>query len=409
LRAADKAGIVWRMAAARHKIRAEDVQGFKYFKALRGLIERLHLVGTARDKAGNRDLHMDQYCTLILLWFFSPVVDSLRGIQQASELDKVRKHFGVGRASLGSLSEGVAVFDPEPLKKIAQELFDQLPDVSAGRFDVVGQTLTAVDGSIVETLARVARLSWLPKSKGQALCGYRLHTQFEVLRGVPSRIDVTPASPKGAADERAVLARTVDSDRMYITDRGYAQFALWNVIVAKNSSSCCRIRDNSAHDVTQTLALTESDIAAGVVSDEVVSFDAGSKARIVPDHPVRIVTVKATPHRSGGRTGPNCDGFLRIATNRLDLPAELISEMYRLRWLIENFFRMFKQLLGCRHLLSTKPNGVEIQVYCGIIACLLIMLYTGRQPTKRTFEMVCFFLSGWASLEELERHIESLP
>jgi hypothetical protein len=37
------------------------------------------------------------------------------------------------------------------------------------------------------------------------------------------------------------------------------------------------------------------------------------------------------------------------------------------------------------------------------------MLYTGRQPAKRTFEMVCSFLSGWASPEELERHIELLP
>ena len=101
---------------------------------------------------------------------------------------------------------------------------------------------------------------------------------------------------------------------------------------------------------------------------------------------MRIVTVKATPHRSGGKTGggstgPNCDGFLRIATNRLDLPAELIGEIYRLRWMIETFFRMFKQLLGCRHLLST----------------------------KRTFEMVCFDLSGWASADEMERHIEALP
>lgn len=402
------------MPAVRRKIRAEDIHGLKYFKALRGLIERLHFVGTGRDKAGNRDLHMDQYCTLILLWFFSPIVDSLRGIQQAAGLDKVRKHFGVGRASLGSLSESVAIFDPEPLKEIAQELFDQLPEVSAGRFDLVGQTLTAVDGSVVETIARVARLSWLPKAKGKSLCGYRLHTQFEVLRGVPSRMDVTPAKPQGEDDERAVLARTLDSDRMYITDRGYAQFALWNAIVAKGSSYCCRIRDNSAHEVVRSLDATDADRAAGVVSDEVVTFGGGSKRHVVPDHPVRIVTVRATPHRSGGkssggRTGPNCDGFLRIATNRLDLPAELISEMYRLRWLIENFFRMFKQLLGCRHLLSTKPNGVEIQVYCGIIACLLIMLYTGRKPTKRTFEMVCFFLSGWASPEDLERHINALP
>jgi IS4 transposase len=401
------------MAAARRKIRPEDIHGLKYFKALQGLIERLHFVGTQRDKAGNRDLHMDQYCSLILLWFFSPIVDSLRGLQQAGTLDKVRKNFGVGRASLGSLSEGVAVFDPEPLKEIAQELFNQLPDVSAGRFDVVGQTLTAVDGSVVETLARVARLSWLPKAKGASLCGYRLHTQFEVLRGVPSRIDVTPAKPKGEDDERAVLARTVEADRMYMMDRGYAQFSLWNAIVAKGSSYCCRIRDNSSYDVERAMELTDADRAAGVVSDEVVLFGR-SKAQTTPDHAVRIVCVKATPHRSGGKTGggstgPNCDGFLRIATNRLDLPAELIGEIYRLRWMIETFFRMFKQLLGCRHLLSTKPYGVEIQVYCGIIACLLIMLYTGRKPTKRTFEMVCFYLSGWASTDEMERHIEALP
>jgi hypothetical protein len=287
----------------------------------------------------------------------------------------------------------VAVLDPEPLTEIAQELFDQLPDVSAGRFDVLGQTLTAVDGSVVETLARVARLSWLPKAKGASLCGYRLHTQFELLRGVPSRIDVTPAKPKGEDDERAVLARTVKPDRMYMMDRGYAQFALWNAIVAKE--------------------LTNADRAAGVVSDEVVVFGR-SKASLGPDHSVRIVTVTATPHRSGGKsgggsTGPHCDGFLRIATNRLDLPAELIGEIYRLRWMIETFFRMFMQLLGCRHLLSTKPYGVEIQVSFGIIACLLIMLYTGRKPTKRTFELVCFYLSGWASADEMERHIEALP
>ena len=191
------------------------------------------------------------------------------------------------------------------------------------------------------------------------------------------------------------------------------KFALWNAIVAKESSSSCRIRDNSSYDVERAMELTDADRAAGVVSDEVVLFGR-SQVQITPDHPIRIVTVKATPHssrgkRGGGSTGPNCDGSLRIATNRLDLPAELIGEIYRLRWMIETFFRMFEQLLGCRHLLSTKPYGVEIQVSFGIIACLLIMLYTGRKPTKRTFEMVCFYLSDWASADEMERHIEALP
>jgi len=83
------------------------------------------------SRFGRQKWGRDQYCSLIVLWFFSPIVDSLRGLKHAGTLDKVRKNFGVGRASLGSLSEGVAVFDPEPLKEIAQEFFDQLPDVSA--------------------------------------------------------------------------------------------------------------------------------------------------------------------------------------------------------------------------------------------------------------------------------------
>lgn len=68
------------------------------------------------------------------------------------------------------------------------------------------------------------------------------------------------------------------------------------------------------------------------------------------------------PHQSyRGMQGPDCDGVLRIVTDRLDLPAELVAEMYRLRWLIEVFFRTFKQLLGCRRLISDKHNGVEFR------------------------------------------------
>jgi IS4 transposase len=401
------------MSEQKRKLRDQDVQGLKYFRKLQPLLARLHGVGAARDMAGNRDLHMDQYCTLILLWLFSPLVDSLRGLQQASELDKVRKKFGVGRSSLGSLSESVTIFDPEPLQAIAEELAHELPALEANRFDVVGQRLTAVDGSVINTVVRVAQLAWLPKAKKMSQSAYRLHTHFEVLRGVPTRIDVTGAKPKGAADERAVLEKSLEPDRCYVLDRGYAKFTLWNAIVAAESSYVCRVRDNSAYQVQAVRALSAADQAAGVLSDEVVLLGQSKPAEGRPDHAVRLITVAATPHTSRGKhrsgsTGPSCDGQLRLATNRLDLPAELVSEIYRLRWLIELFFRMFKQLLGCRHLLSTKQHGVEIQAYSAIIACLLILLYTGRTPTKRTFEMISFYLVGWASLEELERHIEKL-
>ncbi len=77
-----------------------------------------------------------------------------------------------------------------------------------------------------------------------------------------------------------------------------------------------------------------------------------------------------------------------LATNALDLPAELVVLAYQYRWQIELFFRWLKCVLGCRHLLSQSQEGVQLQVYAAIIAALLIGLWIGAKPNKRTYEML---------------------
>ena len=49
-----------------------------------------------------------------------------------------------------------------------------------------------------------------------------------------------------------------------------------------------------------------------------------------------------------------------------------------------------------------------MQVYCAIIACLLISLWTGRKPTIRTYEMICFYFLGLATEADLKRHLDEL-
>ena len=392
----------------KREIRDQDVQGLKCLRKIRPLLSRLRKVGTERDRAGNRRLFMDQYCALILMALFSPAIESLRDLQRACALDKVRKRLGVHRASLGSLSESVAIFDPAPLKEIAAELGHTIRSRTDRRFDSVGQRITAVDGTVIETVKRVAELAWTPKAKGKHLSAYRLHTHFEVLSGKAVRIDTTSASPKGDADERAVLQRTIEADRCYILDRGYISYRLWNAINDAGSSYVCRSSDRTLATVTHVNELTEADRAANVISDEIVDLGWKAKHRTRPDHPVRLICVAVKPH-AGCRSmrGPTCDGVLRLVTNRLDLPAELIAEMYRLRWVIEMFFRTFKQLLGCRHLFSGDQNGVEIQAYCAMIVCMLILIYTGEKPNRAMYQMVWYYLIGLASLTELEAFIKT--
>jgi len=72
------------MSAKRKKIKENQLQGFKYFKGISGILESLHEAGCSRDRAGNRQLHMDQYMSMLLLYMFNPICTSLRAIQQAS-------------------------------------------------------------------------------------------------------------------------------------------------------------------------------------------------------------------------------------------------------------------------------------------------------------------------------------
>jgi hypothetical protein len=237
-----------------------------------------------------------------------------------------------------------------------------------------------------------------------------LHTQFDLERGVPIRIDVTEGIARGEANERAVLAKTLQSGRCYVEDRGYAKFKLFNGIVAAGSSYVCRLRDNTVYQTVEQRALSADDTQAGVVFDGVVLLgETTKKAPERPDHLLRLVAIRTTPHeKRGGSAGPASNGLLLIATNLLDMPAWIIGLIYRYRWTIEVFFRFFKHILGCRHLLSHDPVGIEIQTYCAIIACMLISLWTGRKPTLRTYEMICHYFTGLAEEDELLAHLAKL-
>ncbi len=391
----------------RDDVREEDVTGLKYFAKLAPLLARLHDVGCQRDKAGNRTLHYDQYCLLVLLFLFNPVVRSLRAIQQASQLRKVQRKLGCLRALLGSLSEAKEVFAPERLKEIIAELGQQLQPLARDpRLKDVRHTLTLVDGTLLQGLPVLVQAALSDPRTAKYQAKVRLHTQFDLERAVPIRIDVTQGVSRGEADERAVLGKALEAGHCYVEDRGYAKFKLFNEIVAAQSSYVCRLRDNSRYEIEQQRPLTAEDSEAGIILDAVVRLGEYEGAKEHPDHPLRLVVVKTTPHEKRG--GPASNGLLLIATNLLDLPAWIIALIYRYRWTIEVFFRFFKHVLGCRHLLSHDRVGIEIQTYCAIIACMLISLWTGRKPTLRTYEMICHYFTGLAEEDELLAHLAKL-
>lgn len=383
------------MAALRRTpVTERNLQGLKYFKVLGPLLERLHTDATDRDRAGNRVLHYDQYASLLLLSFFNPILTGLRSLQQASALAKVQKLLGCERAALGSLSEASRVFDPALLRELIGPLAARAVLQLQGREAEALRGLTAVDGTLLAALPQMAWALWVDDDHRAV----KMHLHFDVLKAVPVVATVTA----GCASETAQLRATLQPGRLYVIDRGYAEYQLFQDIIDIGSSFIGRIRDNAVWTVVEERPLSAAARAAGVRSDRVVQLGCAQSGAVFKQ-PLRVLEVATGKIDSQGRPE-----VLLLATNRLDLAAEHVALGYRFRWSVELFFRWFKCILGCRHLLSTSQNGITMQLYLGLIASLLISLWTGKKPTKRTLEMLQFYLAGWASAAEVQAHIDQL-
>lgn len=389
--------------------RVNTIQRLPVLRSFKSLLNRLH----SHADCHNRQLHYDQYVSLMLLYFFNPTFTGLRSIQHVSELENIQKKLGIKRTSLGSLSEASHVFDPQLLTPIINELVHDVALLKLdNRLDKLDMELVAFDGNLLKALPKMLWALRLDEDHRAV----KMHLEFDVLKGVPLRAKVTDANESEIAKLEPALA----PGKLYCLDAAYAKYSFLDKIIQKSSSFVVRLRDNASYETIKEHTLTQADRKAGVEFDHTVWL--GSKqTRKNISKPIRIIQLHYYDERalSGYKRKSRVSSkktfrtrspeqTLLIATDRMDLPAELIGLLYRYRWQIELFFRWFKCILGCQHLLAQSQNGITIQVYCALITSLLIRLWTGRKPTKRTFEMICLYFQGWATLDELIAHIEKL-
>lgn len=414
---------------------AVTAQGADMLRRVFPMLAVLADSGTKRDRAGNRQLKFSQYAALMLVGLFNPVLNSARALVAASGVKQVRKLTGGKKSSLGSFSEASSVFDPRLLEGIVRELRSRwhqqrvLSDRRVGKVpDQLAERLIAVDGSVLTALPQVVgRLG--ERSQGQ----WRLHLHVRVLDGtvVASRVTEEP-SAKGRS-EREVLAETIAADQidipgsdeghLFLMDRGYRSADLFNKVHAAGHDYICRLNRTDGRNLKTAATdadgrelelppLSEEASSMGIVADKFITLGGKCGAsKIGSDHLIRRITLIPPPDRASsarqGRVRGDQTGRdeLVLATTLFDLSAEEIVRLYEYRWYVELFFRFLKHVLRCDKLLSAKTAGVQIQLYCAIIASLLLALATGGNLTRRQFEMVCLYFSGWADEDEL---LESL-
>ena len=331
------------------------------------------------------------YLSLFLFGLFNPVVRTARALTAATSLARVRREVSGRTLSQGYFSECQDFVEPALLERVFTDLAAGLTRADAADPRLRDRPWLARDGSLFRALPRMAWALYGGGNAGSPNRAVRLHLSLHLGDDKPVRAQVR----RGKDCERAVWQESWQPGDAYVGDRYFGQnYRLLDELRQRDGVSVLRLREAAVITVEEELAVTSADQQAGVVRQ------AWARLGERPDPPpqrVRVVWVRAT------------DGTELVLVTNLGpdaLPAELVSLLYRKRWQIELFFRWFKCVLGCGHWLAEGPRGAAIQLYLGLIAAVLLQLYTGRRPTKRMHELIqCYFL-GWASLEELTRGLQ---
>lgn len=337
-----------------------------------------------------RKLKQFDYLSLFLFVLVNPVIASFRAAAKASRLQRIQQEVCSAAVSKSSLSEMQHLLDPTLLEELVASLSAQIKGPAPKDPRSAWQAWMARDSSL---FAATHRMFWAQYGGGKAgrhNHAVRFHVSFELWDEKPARVAVTP----GKVCERKAWRKQLEPGATYVGDRYFAEdYKLFGQLEELGCWFVLRLRDEAVAQVLAENAITDEDRNASILSDQWVQL--GSTKRYQTGR-LRLITVRKT---SGT--------VMRLVTNLG--PAEMscreVQTLYRRRWQIECYFRWIKCLLGCRHWLVESPQGAATQLYVAVIAGLLLQLALGRRPNKRLWELVQFYLMGWASAEELMRTV----
>ena len=200
--------------------------------------------------------------------------------------------------------------------------------------------------------------------------GLKLHVGYDPRGELVDWLDIS--SPK-VSDIAAARDMPIAPGATYVMDKGYLDFGWWHGIAAAGAFFVTRLKSNSRRRDVRPRAIAGD----GILKDNDIKVGhpcpRGGAVNLLADTPLREIVVARE-----GKT-PLC-----LVTNDLTRPAVEIAALYKERWQIELLFKWLKQNLKIRRFLGRSENAVKIQIYCALIAFLLIRML--RHAVARCLE-----------------------
>jgi len=204
----------------------------------------------------------------------------------------------------------------------------------------------------------------------------KLHAVWDYYTGLPCYAVMTD----GKTHDVTVAKNTVfPADSVLVIDRAFVDYAWLFYLDSTGVFFVTRLKSNANIAIAETYLTNEKH--EHILSDQDIKLLGYFPAKNYPKN-LRIVRVY----------DPESDQTLVLLTNHLTWTADTISQLYKARWDVEVFFKHLKQLFRVKTFVGTSANAVRIQMWCSMIAILLIRYLKEKAKFKWHLSNLITFL-----------------
>lgn len=223
--------------------------------------------------------------------------------------------------------------------------------------DVINKQIEIFDSTTISLFKDILKCVGRNPENGRKKGGIKVHTVINVDETVPKMVWFTEA----AKNDHILLEKLkLDANTIYVFDKGYNDYKAFKLFSDNYTGFVTRIKDNAVYETIETSPIGE-EIHSGVLEDQIIEVTVKEGAM--------ESKLKLRKIRFYDRVLKREFEFL---TNLFEMRPDLVAAIYKLRWQIELLFKQLKQNFPLKYFLGDNENAIKIQIYCALIANLMM-------------------------------------
>ncbi len=294
----------------------------------------------------------------------------LSGKTKHFQLEHIPKKSTLGDANQRRDAEVFGRIYNELLRKYGHLISDsRIKDVINKQIEIFDSTTISLFNDVLKCVGRK------PKN-GKRKGGIKVHTIINVDETVPKLIWFTDSKTH---DHILLDKLKMDCNTIYVFDKGYNDYSAFKRFSDNQTGFVTRIKDNAVYDTVCENEIEEH-IHSGVLEDQIIELS-------VKDGEIDS-KLNLRKIRFYDRVLKREFEFI---TNLFEMRADLVAAIYKLRWQIELLFKQLKQNFPLKYFLGDNENAIKIQIYCALIANLLMTVIQKKLKRSWAFSNLVSF------------------